>query len=554
MRTSHGFTLIEMAIVLIILGVVVTILIPPIVTSIQHEKRQEGKDALTSLRHALVGHVRETETKTLPATLPAELPQHDIWTRKYVYRPAFNATINICNPEVSTDDGKLEMRLNATATIKPAFLIASRGHYTGGNDDVDYNATFIDLADRKDDIIEFMSLDHLRYMVCGASADDGTGEAMGYAIVGKNSIAVGHNSQITGNVGSNSGSVTLNSRARVDGHVNAFLQVTLISASHVTGDILAGGEVLLNTGSTVGGDVHTTGNVIVGHTAVVNGNVYAGGSVTVDGEVRGNIYAHGAVTISYNGKVLGNIISVGNITVNNTAANPSIAGNLESKNNITLLWGAKVGGNVSAGGTVNKNNDALVAGTISQGVPTSTPPAAKQPESTALPELQDFSSTGSDVTPSDGVILPPGNYGAVNIGWNRTVTLKGGQYVFKTLSLADSTTLKFDFSNDQDILIFVENNVAINSGFSQLLSTDGADYTPPATAPHDIAKRIHLETKGSFSLASQAKWMGTVLTENNLLVGDNGLFVGQAVSRGSLTLPSTVTYVYMPSNFSKSHW
>ena len=547
MRTNHGFSLIEMAIVLVVLGVLSTVLIPPIVTSIRHEKRQENKDALVSLRHALVDTVRKTGK--LPENLPGGFPKRDTWSRDYEYKPGFNASDDICDSGVTPEKGTLVIRLNATETIKPAFLIASRGHYVNEGDDVDYNASHIDLTDPKDDIIEYMSLNHLRYLVCGDEDDE---ESPGSAITGAKSVTVGHNSEVNGSVNSISGSVTLENSVHVNGDVNAWVNVTLISASFVTGSVHAGGDVQLNTGSKVGENIITPGNVDIGHTAVVEGDVTAGGDVTVGGEVKGNIYAHGIVNIGYNGKVLGNIISVGNITVEHTLFKPSVAGDLESKEDISLNWGSEVGGNVSAGGTVNKSSGASVGGTIAQGVPTTTPKEATQPELDALPDLQDFSSTGSDVTPNNGDILPPGNYGTVNVGYLSSIVLTGGEYVFKKLSLATSSTMKMNL--DSDITILVEDDLSIPWDFRQLVSTNGVDYTPVATADHDIAKRIHVETKGRFELASQTKWMGTVLAQDKLAVGDNGLFIGRAVSRNTLELPSSVKYIYVPSTFSQKNW
>ncbi|MBC7356381.1 MAG: prepilin-type N-terminal cleavage/methylation domain-containing protein, partial [Desulfomicrobiaceae bacterium] len=92
---QRGFTLVEAAIVLVLLGILAALVVPALVSSTRHEKRQEGKEALLALRHAIVEWA-DAHNDTLPANLTsAQLPDTDIWGRAYAYRP-FSSTISVC--------------------------------------------------------------------------------------------------------------------------------------------------------------------------------------------------------------------------------------------------------------------------------------------------------------------------------------------------------------------------------------------------------------------------------------------------------------------------
>lgn len=74
-----GFSLIEMAIVLIILGILATVLIPPLVSSVKYEKRAENKDALNALKLSIIGYAK-ANNGDLPSSLNGTVyPSRDIW-------------------------------------------------------------------------------------------------------------------------------------------------------------------------------------------------------------------------------------------------------------------------------------------------------------------------------------------------------------------------------------------------------------------------------------------------------------------------------------------
>lgn len=158
MNRNSGFTLIESAMGLVILGLVLTLLVPPLVESVRHEQLHENKDALVSLRHALVDVAREQGR--LPVSLSdAGLPERDPWGSLYVYRAMDG---DICKK----DTGGINLILETGGPpADAAFLIASPG--PDRRPDVAYgDGVGIDLPNRRDDLVEFMSLDQLRYHAC----------------------------------------------------------------------------------------------------------------------------------------------------------------------------------------------------------------------------------------------------------------------------------------------------------------------------------------------------------------------------------------------------
>lgn len=483
MRRLTGFTLIELAIVLVILGFVGTILVPPIVTSIRHEKRQENKDALIALRHAVVGWSRASQT--LPAALPADLPQRDTWTREYEYKRG--VTGDICAASTST----LEVKLNTNSTdiIKPAFLIASHGADT--TKDVQYNATPIDISNPEDDIIEYMSLDHLKYLVCGGNDGPGGGGFDGrYVLYSVGGLVVNQNSDVSGDIGSQ-GSITIEQNVDVEG-IYAAGSVSLRQNTS-TKTIISNGAIEIAQNVDVNGDVHAQGSITIAQNSEIMGNVYAGGSVHILGKVHGNVYAGGSVQIVNPGTVLGSV-----------------------QQNI---------------------------GTPVPGLKKYTPPTA--------PPLQSFASIGPDKTIDESATLPPGNYGRLTIKENKELTLSSGSYVFKSINTENNVEVKINFISDQDLSIFVEDDADFGKA-AFLYSTDGGAFKELEASDTEIAKRVFVETHEDFNFGGDV-WAGGVLAQKDIVLSGK-TFLGQAISLTQFSLPSNIAYIYVPSNFSQTHW
>lgn len=162
MRTSHGFSLIEMAIVLVILGIAITVVIPPIVTSIRHEKRQEGKDAILSVKHGIVGYFRnEKELPTNSSIFPEKGigPSQDVWGTLYLYKKATFTGTDLCS-NTTTYQTQWHVSVNGTSQ-NASFILVSYGQDHAN--DTDYGASDIRLDNLDDDLVEYMTLDQLRY-------------------------------------------------------------------------------------------------------------------------------------------------------------------------------------------------------------------------------------------------------------------------------------------------------------------------------------------------------------------------------------------------------
>ena len=161
-----GFSLIEMAIVLVILGILVTVIIPPFVSSVKYEKRVENKDALNSLKLSIVGYAKANNN--LPASLTGAVGDtKDVWGREYEYKNALD--VSICS--ATSNDG---FHLKDNATMKDvAFALASHSRSNGESNNAEYDDDLWDFSGNDhDDIYEFVTLSQLKYLVCSNSTSD----------------------------------------------------------------------------------------------------------------------------------------------------------------------------------------------------------------------------------------------------------------------------------------------------------------------------------------------------------------------------------------------
>lgn len=171
-----GFSLIEMAIVLIILGILATVVIPPLVFSVKYEKRAENKDALNALKLSVIGYAKAKGE--LPSSLGSAVgATKDIWGREYEYKNALNDTI--C--DATANDGFVLIVDDDNAT-NVAFALASQSRLNGAGDNAQYNLVSWDFSGAgHDDIYEFVTLSQLKYLVCsssdgGSDTDNSTGD------------------------------------------------------------------------------------------------------------------------------------------------------------------------------------------------------------------------------------------------------------------------------------------------------------------------------------------------------------------------------------------
>lgn len=227
---QRGFTLVEAAIVLVLLGILAALVVPALVSSTRHEKRQEGKEALLALRHAIVEWAG-AHNDTLPANLTsAQLPDTDIWGRAYAYRP-FSSTISVC----TTPNATATQLISGGKTIGAAFWVASRGHDT--TQDLDYTAPVLNTTDPKDDLVEWMGMEELYYLICtGTNTSHQAHNATQHLLFSPAAIAMPQNSDVTGNVASD-GSIAIQQNVDINGTIFAGGTVTVTAPGSVTGTI-----------------------------------------------------------------------------------------------------------------------------------------------------------------------------------------------------------------------------------------------------------------------------------------------------------------------------
>jgi len=156
-----GFSLIEMAIVLIILGILATVLIPPLVSSVKYEKRAENKDALNALKLSIIGYAKANTNNTLPASLTGAVGDtNDVWGREYKYRRGVNGTI--CD---AGSDAGVSLTTNDNRTVNgTAFIVASRSRHISAGEDANYTSWDFS-GDDHDDIYEYVTLYQLKYLL-----------------------------------------------------------------------------------------------------------------------------------------------------------------------------------------------------------------------------------------------------------------------------------------------------------------------------------------------------------------------------------------------------
>ncbi|WP_457572463.1 hypothetical protein [Desulfovulcanus sp.] len=199
-----GFTLVEMAIIVIIVGIVVASIVPRMFTKIQKNKIKEAKQIVRAARDEIIGLAIMNATDTdaqlryLPQnstgyTVPDDVGHRlDPWGNPLLYYVAYNATnatlanenSTICKFSNATNATTMSViTLNDKHQPNVAFIVLSKGpnfhedlrfngtginavgntgysQYVAQNGSVSVNATM-----NFDDIVEFVTLDYLKEKV-----------------------------------------------------------------------------------------------------------------------------------------------------------------------------------------------------------------------------------------------------------------------------------------------------------------------------------------------------------------------------------------------------
>ncbi len=207
-QNNRGFTLIELSIVLVILGLILGTIAPLFTTLTKKSKLSDGKQVVTTARNEIKGDL--IRTRVLPANLSNVGHTMDPWQNNLVYLPAPNmAGKDICN-WLATGSNQTGLAIcldgDCTANKKAniAFIIASIGSNfnrqteTPANRDGDATdlevrtysyGTAIDryttapdpnrATDQYDDIIQYVTADELLQQIsCSIKINNQSGQTV----------------------------------------------------------------------------------------------------------------------------------------------------------------------------------------------------------------------------------------------------------------------------------------------------------------------------------------------------------------------------------------
>jgi cytoskeletal protein CcmA (bactofilin family) len=398
-----------------------------------------------------------------------------------------------------------------------------------------------------------------------------------FAVFAKNAVSIGTNTVIQGDIAITDDDIDI--KGNVDGSVLAN-DVALTAKGTVSGDIYAAGEVDI-TGGTITGDIHGADGISVTSAgSIVEGWLFSNGTINIGGGaiIRGHIHACGAdVYIGGNGTIIGTeanpieIRTTGSVYLSGSAV---VTGVVYAGAAIQMTGSAMIDGDAYAGGAIIKGTNNSITGTAWQFSPTYLEkpvcPDLANLEDLKLPDATVFKAGGSTINVRSGTskvptrhVLPPGTYGSLTSpnnpqGYTRLYLNAGssghGNYYFNTVSFGSKTALYLNLSGTYDIRIFVVGDVAIQSGLTVFVSTDGTTYLPMADAAIDpqVAARVYWESLGSFNLGSESKWFGSVYTPSkNLSVGNTSYLIGSYYSGGEHNIVGSTVVHVAPNYFAK---
>ncbi len=172
-QPAAGFTLLEMAFVIVVTGVLLALLAPVLVQTLRHEADQRGRADVDAARDAVLGYARAH--RRLPVRLGGELAGQDSWRRPLRYRAdaRLQSTSDLCAETVADAElhvlvpNALDPATGVPVPIPAAFVIVGDGP--------DRRATILfpdaagsttDLRTTGDDIVAWVGLDELQALLC----------------------------------------------------------------------------------------------------------------------------------------------------------------------------------------------------------------------------------------------------------------------------------------------------------------------------------------------------------------------------------------------------
>jgi prepilin-type N-terminal cleavage/methylation domain-containing protein len=163
-----GFTLVELAIVLVIFGLIASLVLPSLKSAVVRGKTSQARATLQATRDAVLGYGQEHWK--LPGNLSFAGTPQDPWLQQVQYRsaPELIATTNACTLNATS----LALSTTGGPVSNMAFLLQSAGE----DRTLDANITTnpVDVSSPNDDLLLWVSLEHLKTLICPDRAG-GTG-------------------------------------------------------------------------------------------------------------------------------------------------------------------------------------------------------------------------------------------------------------------------------------------------------------------------------------------------------------------------------------------
>jgi hypothetical protein len=246
------------------------------------------------------------------------------------------------------------------------------------------------------------------------------------------------------------------------------------------------------------------------------GPVYSGGNMRLE-------FGYGIQRPSQNS---GDFYARGNFVQESLS---EVRGKVSANGSVTLQGSADVIGSVVYGTQFSKSMSSDVSGTVTQ--------HAGSVAAVSLPPATTFSPGFFDAIHSDSFTLAPGSYGVVEQnGLFESVTLSSGVYRMKSLTLLNSTSLYLNFNGLEPIKIYVQGDIALDSGFSVFVN--GVEVGNGSNGLQTGYAGLTLfETHGDFTVESGFLnyFYGTIFAPFGSVTMDFQDFYGSVLASGPVT-------------------
>lgn len=168
--SMRGFSLLEMAVVLALLGLVFVLLSTPLIRALRSDSGLRAKKELEQAYDTLIGYA---QTRTaLPQTLAAAGQTKDMFGNVIAYRADSGLiSVNICDGSLDVS-AVTELSVMTSDGIVPhvAFILGTAGQ--DKQQAIDFAATPVDVRDPGDDPALYCTWYELRAATCTAAEDE----------------------------------------------------------------------------------------------------------------------------------------------------------------------------------------------------------------------------------------------------------------------------------------------------------------------------------------------------------------------------------------------